>query len=74
MYKIPDTEKYATFDIPKRSRGFRTIRSPNEHLKEVQRRLAAILAGCNAEIAECQVERKPIAHGFVTDLSIITNA
>jgi RNA-directed DNA polymerase len=74
LYKIPDNEKYITFDVPKRSGGTRTIRAPQGHLKELQKRLSGILAGCNAEIAEVQEKRKSIAHGFVKQMSIITNA
>ncbi|MEA2768232.1 MAG: RNA-directed polymerase, partial [Acetobacteraceae bacterium] len=74
LYKIPDSAKYTTFNVPKRSGGVRIIRAPQEHLKDLQKRLAAILVGCNVEISETQKQLKPIAHGFVKKMSIITNA
>ncbi|MCK1756123.1 RNA-directed DNA polymerase [Bradyrhizobium sp. 137] len=74
LYKIPDSAKYTTFAIAKRSGGLREIKAPIPHLKTLQRRLANLLNSCLVEIENAGERRRPISHGFVPSLSIITNA
>lgn len=79
VYKIPPLERYKTFVIPKSSGGIRTIMSPCDKLKELQRRLSMFLTFCLEEIA---AERKVLdpkfkdtfSHGFKKKHSIMTNA
>jgi RNA-directed DNA polymerase len=73
LYKMPDSGKYKTFDIPKAGGGTRTIHAPTERLKRLQGRLASALLECNSEIHE----KKPLpslSHGFEKGRSIFTNA
>lgn len=72
LYYFPGA-KYATFEIPKKSGGTRTIEAPIERLKIVQRQLADLLAMCGLEIDE-QNKRRPLSHGFRKGRSIVTNA
>lgn len=76
LYGIPDDYKYTEFKIPKKSGGERIIRSPNEKLKHVQKRLAENLSLCLSEIDAIEgVKRKfTLSHGFRPDLGISTNA
>lgn len=76
LYGIPDQQKYTEFEIPKKSGGKRSIRSPIPKLKNVQSRLAEHLSLCLAEIDDIEgVQRKcTLSHGFRPELSISTNA
>ncbi len=74
LYIQPEAEKYATFQIPKRSGGQRTINAPIDALKLVQRRLSDLLQDCVDEINIKGNRRDRIAHGFKRGRSIITNA
>lgn len=40
IYKVPDTKRYRSFEIPKRNGGNRQITAPNKYLKALQRKLA----------------------------------
>jgi RNA-directed DNA polymerase len=73
LYKIPDSLKYQTFNIPKSSGGTRTIHAPTERLKKLQVRLAKVIHECNVEISE-KSALPPISHGFEVGRSIFTNA
>lgn len=73
LYKLPDTVKYETFEIPKASGGTRTIHAPTEKLKRLQTRLASVLFECNSEIQE-EKNLTPLSHGFEKGRSIFTNA
>lgn len=73
LYKLPETSKYTTFDIPKKSGGVRTIHAPIGKLKIYQRVLADILYECADEI-DAASPRKPLSHGFRRGRSIVTNA
>lgn len=59
---------YSEFFIPKKAGGERRILAPNDDLKEVQTKLNRILQ------AVYYPRRKPSAHGFLPDRSILTNA
>jgi len=74
LYKQPETEKYTTFQIPKRNGGQRTINAPGEELKLIQRRLSDLLQDCADEITVTQNRKDRVAHGFKRKRSIITNA
>ena len=73
VYKIPDTQKYNRFKIPKRSGGEREICAPNAQLKRLQRHLANALYACRDEI-DADTGRRSLSHGFRRKHSIITNA
>lgn len=66
LYKIPDSEKYEVFEVPKKSGGKRIITSPSRILKLIQRRLA--------EVLENTYKPKPVVYGFVTGKNIVDNA
>lgn len=73
LYKIPLKAKYTTFQVPKKSGGFRDISAPIDHLKVLQRHLANTLYACRDEI-DRESGRKAISHGFRRGYSIVTNA
>lgn len=66
LYVWPRGKRYRTYSLPKRSGGIRTIMAPIGPIKELQRRLNAILS--------CLYAPKPPVHGFVTGKSILSNA
>lgn len=72
LYKIPVEQRYTTFTIEKKGGGEREIKAPIEKLKEVQKRLSALLYECRAEIEKGR--SGPVSHGFRRNLSIVTNA
>ncbi len=76
LYKVPDSDKYYEFTIPKRSGGTRTIHAPVPALKSVQRRLANYLSLCLEEISQKREIEKQcvVSHGFRKGFSIVTNA
>jgi RNA-directed DNA polymerase len=75
LYKIPDSQKYANFEIPKRSGGKRLIKAPEPRLALMQRRLAKLLYDCLDELKTgAPPPRRSLAHGFERERSIITNA
>lgn len=74
LYKQPQATKYTTFQIPKRNGGQRTIHSPSDSLKLLQRRLADLLQDCVDEINTATQRKDRTAHGFKRKRSIITNA
>ena len=74
LYKQPAASKYATFQIPKRSGGHRTIKAPSDSLKLLQQRLSDFLQDCVDEINAVSGRRDRAAHGFKRKRSIITNA
>ena len=76
LYKVPDSAKYTTFLVPKKSGGSRAIDAPHARLKLLQKRLARLLADCLAEIESDQMvdESCALAHGFHRGRSTITNA
>ncbi len=75
LYKILDTKKYASFEIPKRGGGKRLIKAPEPRLALLQRRLANLLYDCLDELKiGTPPLRRSLAHGFEKKRSIITNA
>lgn len=76
LYKIDDNSKYYEFTIPKRSGGTRVIHAPIDELKLVQKRLAAHLSSCLAEITDARGVDKEcvLSHGFRKGFSIVSNA
>lgn len=40
IYKVPDRNRYRTFEIPKKNGDKRIITAPNKYLKALQRKLA----------------------------------
>ena len=74
LYKQPEATKYTTFQIPKRNGGLRTISSPSNSLKLLQRRLSDLLQDCVDEINTAKQRKDRTAHGFKRNRSIITNA
>jgi RNA-directed DNA polymerase len=74
LYKQPDSAKYTTFEIPKRSGGTRTIKAPIHSLKLLQRKLSDLLQDCVDEIIVASKRKDRAAHGFKRGRSIITNA
>lgn len=40
IYKVPEEDRYFSFEIPKRGGGMRTISAPNKMLKAIQRKIA----------------------------------
>ena len=73
LYKIPDSEKYHTFGVPKKNGSTRIIQAPDPRLKTLQRRLADVLYACSKEINDKEY-RRPLSHGFKKGYSIHSNA
>ncbi|ANT49757.1 retron Ec67 family RNA-directed DNA polymerase/endonuclease [Mesorhizobium amorphae] len=74
LYITPTAKKYHTFSIPKKRGGERIITAPNERLKLIQARLAALLLQIEQDLEATQSKSCILAHGFKNELSIITNA
>ncbi|MES9850925.1 MAG: retron Ec67 family RNA-directed DNA polymerase/endonuclease [Candidatus Thiodiazotropha sp. L084R] len=74
LYKLPDSEKYTIFSIPKRQGGSRIITSPCPKLKNVQQRLSVLLQDCIDEINSANSRTNKLSHGFRRKKSIITNS
>lgn len=74
LYKLPEAQKYTTFEISKRGGGQRTINAPVDKLKALQRKLSDLLQDCIDEINAERNLKDRTAHGFKRDRSIITNA
>ena len=66
LYRTPSAEKYTSFQIPKKRGGMRTIDVPVPVLKELQRRLSAVLYAVHTP--------RHSAHGFLQERGIATNA
>lgn len=72
LFKVKDTERYAKFNIAKKSGGIREIRSPATALKLIQRKLNQVL--------QSVYEPRNAVHGFVVasscpaPRSIVSNA
>lgn len=74
LYVKSPAAKYRAFTIPKKSGGLRDIRAPDADLMNLQSRLAGYLQDCDAQIRAELNLRRTIAHGFVRNRSIMTNA
>ena len=66
LYKAPESERYRTFEIPKRTGGMRLISAPRGLIRACQDELAPLLAQT--------YEAHPSAHGFLPARSVATNA
>lgn len=66
--------KYHSFEIGKRGGGARTIHSPSDDLKLLQKNLSDLLQDCAEEINEARGFKDQFAYGFKRELSIIDNA
>ncbi|MFZ2859323.1 retron Ec67 family RNA-directed DNA polymerase/endonuclease [Acidovorax sp.] len=71
LFKLPDTQKYKSFTIPKRSGGRRSISAPVPHLMLLQKKISILLNDCLSEI---EGKLSSPAHGFKPGRSIFTNA
>jgi len=74
VYRIPDSQKYRSFNIPKARGGTRTIYAPTEKLKLLQRHLANLLYQCDDTQTTHDIAHPSINHGFRKRHSIFTNA
>ncbi len=66
LYKIPNDQKYVSFDLAKKTGGVREISVPNDGLKFIQRKLNELLNSIYCP--------KPVTYGFVLGRDIIQNA
>lgn len=66
LYRMPEKDKYISFEIPKKSGGTRTITSPQKSIKILQRKLY--------QVFKSVYKPKQCVHGFVENRSIVTNA
>ncbi|MEM9725809.1 MAG: TIR domain-containing protein [Pseudomonadota bacterium] len=66
LFKAPDENRYATWEIPKRSGGMRRIDAPLGVIRRAQRALAPILIELHRP--------HPASHGFLAGRSILSNA
>lgn len=66
MYYAYKNRAYATFDIPKRRGGVRTISAPANNLKIIQMNLNRVL--------RLAYRTRAVVHGFALGKSIVTNA
>lgn len=89
LYKIPDSAKYHTFEVPKKNSEKRVIHAPIDELKKLQQHLSNLLHSCIEEIENKKIEEKgdfnaqdaqriklkrTLSHGFTRDRSIHSNA
>lgn len=74
LYVIKTENCYTSFEIPKKDGTSRIISTPNDELKDVQRRLANLLYEKQRQIWKKQNLSPNISHGFEKKKSIITNA
>lgn len=73
LYKIPENEKYISFEISKKDGGKRLIEAPNQQIKKLQKHLCNILTSCSVELAK-EAPNNILSHGFKKGASIQTNA
>jgi RNA-directed DNA polymerase len=66
LFRLPDHESYAVFEIPKKSGGIREIAAPISSLKIIQQKLNQVL--------QSVYEPKPSVYGFRSQRSILSNA
>jgi len=74
LYKTNPTDRYTQFSIAKKNGGRRIINSPIEKLKTLQKNLSILLLDCIDDINSSKSKKSTLAHGFVREKSIITNA
>lgn len=66
LYRTNQEKRYQTFNIKKKTGGYRTIMAPATHIKTIQHKLLNVLTAVYVA--------KPSVHGFVPGRSILTNA
>lgn len=66
IYKLPNSKKYATFSIPKKSGGYREINAPISSIKIIQENLNFVLQKI--------YQPKACVHGFILNKNIVSNA
>lgn len=74
LYKNGIDAYYSSFDIPKKSGGFRQINAPKHHLKFAQKRLSFALWNHQNTMRKEHNIKGNISHAFEKKKSIITNA
>lgn len=74
LYKIPDAQKYSSFDIAKKNGGTRTIDAPIVRIKFLQRRLSHVLYESVEDIRKTDRSAFSTSTGFSKGLSIVDNA
>ncbi len=74
LYKLGNSKKYRTFEVPKKSGGTRTINAPEQSLALLQRRLAKLLTECVAELEKVNPVFWKASHGFRKSRTIVSNA
>ncbi|QIM72985.1 RNA-directed DNA polymerase [Bordetella trematum] len=74
LYVIDESDKYSSFEIPKKGGGTRTIKSPIPKLKRLQKNLSNLLQNCLDELRSENSYVDPMSHGFEKKRNIITNA
>ncbi|AIY40562.1 Retron-type RNA-directed DNA polymerase [Collimonas arenae] len=66
LYALQDSDKYKSFNVPKKTGGTRQISEPHPLLKKIQRKLADSLLEL--------YKPKQSVHGYLKDKSIVSNA
>ena len=66
LYRVPESERYKTFEIPKNLGGTRTISAPVTTFKIIQRKLNQVL--------ESIYKPRNAVHSYIHERSILTNA
>lgn len=76
LYRLKPETQYKSFTIRKKSGGDRTIQAPSDELKSIQKALSILLQDCAEEIEKLKGPKfkSTLAHGFVRERSILTNA
>ena len=74
LYKSKVENLYISFEIPKKNGGVRTISTPKDSLKFIQRHLAKELYKTHLKFLKDNNIKASISHGFEKNKSIITNA
>lgn len=65
LYRVPESERYKTFEIPKNLGGTRTISAPVTTLKIIQRKLNQVLQSI--------YKPRNAVHSYIHNRSILTN-
>ncbi|MEP1143759.1 MAG: retron Ec67 family RNA-directed DNA polymerase/endonuclease [Henriciella sp.] len=74
LYRMPEDQKYRSFEIAKRSGGKRQIHAPNPELSLLQKRLKSLLNDCVSEIRKDYPRFWMPSHGFRKERTIVSNA
>ncbi|WP_219336685.1 retron Ec67 family RNA-directed DNA polymerase/endonuclease [Campylobacter concisus] len=74
LYNITAGKAYISFDIPKKSGGYRTIHAPKKELKKIQKSIVFKILDHIRETEKDKHIKTNISHAFEKGKSIITNA